>query len=99
MGIRSPEGGDKPSNSGLSDFKFLLEQRGVGPRAQNPERQFLPGERQWRPVLPEDIPKVEAFFNDLTQHKEELRHHMQYYCKNQISLYKIYSGNTILTSV
>jgi hypothetical protein len=29
--------GDKPQNHGLSDFKKLPEQRGVGPRVQKPE--------------------------------------------------------------
>jgi hypothetical protein len=38
-----------------------------------------PGEPQWQPVLPEDLPKVEAFINDLTQHKEELSRQMQSY--------------------
>jgi hypothetical protein len=31
---RSPEGGDKPGNQGLSSFKVLREQHGVGPRVQ-----------------------------------------------------------------
>jgi hypothetical protein len=38
-----------------------------------------PGEPQWRPVVPEDLPKVEVFINSLAQNKEELRHQMQYY--------------------
>jgi hypothetical protein len=37
MVTRSPEGGDKPGNQVLSDFKILREQRGVGPRTQKPE--------------------------------------------------------------
>lgn len=39
MSSRSLEaaGGDKPSNRGLSDFKVLPEQRGIGPRVQKPE--------------------------------------------------------------
>jgi hypothetical protein len=37
MVTRSPEGGDKPSNPGLSDFKVLPEQKGVGLRVQKLE--------------------------------------------------------------
>jgi hypothetical protein len=37
MSTRTPEGGDKPSNQGLSDFKVLPEQKGVGPRVQKSE--------------------------------------------------------------
>jgi hypothetical protein len=38
MGSRSFEAvGDKPGTHGLSDFKVLREQQGVGPRVQKPE--------------------------------------------------------------
>jgi hypothetical protein len=38
MSSRSTEaGGEKPGNHGLSDFKVLTEQRGVGPRVGRPE--------------------------------------------------------------
>jgi len=37
MGTHSPEGGDKPSNHGLSGFKLLPEKRGAGPQVQKPE--------------------------------------------------------------
>jgi hypothetical protein len=37
MATRSPEGGDKPHNQRLSEFKVLPEQKGVGPRVQKPE--------------------------------------------------------------
>jgi hypothetical protein len=38
-----------------------------------------PGEPQWQLISPKDRPKVQAFMQGLTQNKEELRHHMQYY--------------------
>jgi hypothetical protein len=77
MVTRSPEGGDRPSNLGLSNFKVLLEQKGVGPRVQKPESPALPEankpvEQLRRPVLPKDREKIEAFVNDLEQNKEEI---------------------------
>jgi hypothetical protein len=42
MVTRSPEGGDKPGNQGLSGFKVLGEQQGVGPRVQKPRELPLP---------------------------------------------------------
>lgn len=33
----SKEGGDRPANQGLSDFKVLPDQKGVGPWVQKPE--------------------------------------------------------------
>jgi hypothetical protein len=38
-----------------------------------------PGESQWHLLSPKDRPKVQAFMQGLIQHKEELRHGMQYY--------------------
>jgi hypothetical protein len=48
------------------------------------ERRGLPepnkaGEQPWRPVLPKDREKIEAFVNDLTQNKEELLSQLQTY--------------------
>jgi hypothetical protein len=37
MVTRSPEGGDKPSNPGLSDFKALPKRREVGWSIRKPE--------------------------------------------------------------
>jgi hypothetical protein len=43
MSSRSIEtGGDTPNNRGLSDFKVLPEQKGVGPRVQKPGERPLP---------------------------------------------------------
>jgi hypothetical protein len=52
------------------------------PVVKKPEEQGLPGanipgEQRWRPYLPEDFPKVEAFIKDLAQHKEEIQHHLK----------------------
>jgi len=38
-----------------------------------------PGEQPWRPVLPKDLPKVEAFINELSQNKEQLRSQLRNY--------------------
>ena len=41
------EGGDKPGNQGLSEFKVLRDRQGLGPRIQKPEepkqQAFTPG--------------------------------------------------------
>jgi hypothetical protein len=84
MATRSPEGGDKPSNQGLSDFTVLPDQKGVGPRAQKLEGTIfqgynIPGEQLWRPVMPKDREKIEAFVNNLAQNKEEILDQLRTY--------------------
>ena len=59
-----------------------------------------PGEPQWRPVLPEDLPKVEAFISNLAQHKEELRYQMQYYLqKPDITMDDVFWGDYLNLSL
>jgi hypothetical protein len=85
MSSRSPEaGGDNPQNRKLRDFKAIPEQGrpGLGPKM--PESRDLPGvnklgEQQWRPVLPKDQEKIDAFINDLVQNKEKVLDHLQSY--------------------
>jgi hypothetical protein len=84
MVTRSPEGGDKPGNGGLSGFKVVREHQGLGPSVQRPEQPGLPVankpvEQLWQPVLPKDREKIEAFVNDLVQNKEEVIDHLQSY--------------------
>jgi hypothetical protein len=48
MVTRSPEGGDKPGNSGLSDFKVLREHQGLSHRIQKPEEpKQQPSDSRW----------------------------------------------------
>jgi hypothetical protein len=65
--------GDKPQNHGLSDFKVVPEQRGVGPRVQKPE------ESKQQPFNP---------YHELTEYnrREQERHHGVFENPIQISL-------------
>ena len=62
MVTRSPEGGDKPSNRGLSDFKVVPEQRGVGPRVPKPEVQQ---QRQRGHSREQTIPRPQREYNPI----------------------------------
>ena len=85
MGKPTPEaGGDKPQNHSFIKIEVLRERQGLGPRVQKPERPGLreaskPREQLWRPVMPKDREKIEAFVNDLVQNKEEVLDQLQSY--------------------
>jgi hypothetical protein len=74
----------RPHNPDLSSLRPLPKERIVGRDVRKPESLDLSGtdksgEQLWRPVLPKDREKIEAFVNDLAQNKDEVLDQLQSY--------------------
>jgi hypothetical protein len=67
MGKLTPEsGGYKPPEQGV------FQGGGKKPDSPGLPEANKPGEQLWRPVVPKDQEKIDAFVNDLVQNKEEV---------------------------